>query len=261
DLQLQQKSVFVAAGSRGLGLATALEYAREGANVTIASRNPAQLKQAYETILDTVGKKVLTVQMDVAKKDEIEYAIDQAVKEYGGLDVLITNAGGPPSGGFSDFADESWELAFEQNLLSVIRLIRTALPHMRVKGAGRIVNITSTSVKEPLPGLILSNVFRSGVQALTKSLAQELASELILVNSAAPGRIHTSRIDELDKIKADKLEMNLEEVRAQREALIPLQRYGTPEEFARAVVFLGSYANTYVTGQTLLIDGGMVKSV
>ncbi|MFC5531608.1 SDR family oxidoreductase [Cohnella yongneupensis] len=260
NLGLAGKSVFVAASSKGLGKAAALEFAREGARLTIASRSLEQLEQTRDEIRAATGHEAAIVRMDVLNEEEIRRAI-QTASAGGGLDILVTNAGGPPSGTFSDMEDEDWLGGFELSLLSTIRMIREALPHMRSAGGGRIVNLASTSIKQPIEGLILSNVFRAGVQALTKSLASELASEGILINTIAPGRIATDRVNELDGKRALDRNIPIEEFQAQSASLIPLGRMGTPEEFARYVVFYGSFANTYVTGQTLVVDGGMLKGI
>ncbi|GGF93438.1 short-chain dehydrogenase [Paenibacillus albidus] len=261
DLGLANKSVFVAAASKGLGLATALEFAREGAKVVIASRNLQQLEAARQEIKEATGQEVGIVQMDVTSPEQITEAIQAAVERNGGLDVLITNAGGPPGGGFAEMEDADWSGGFDLTLMSTIRLIREALPHLRAAGGGRIVNVSSVSIKQPIQGLILSNVFRAGVNALTKSLATELAEDGILINTVAPGRIGTDRIRELDSKRADAAGVPLEQVQAEALHGIPLGRTGTPEEFGRAVVFMGSFANTYSTGQSLLVDGGSVKSL
>jgi 3-oxoacyl-[acyl-carrier protein] reductase len=261
DMGLSGKSVFVAAASKGLGKASALEFAREGANVTIASRNLDHLIQARNEILSITGKKVTIVQMDVRSKEDIQNAIQTTVSENGGLDVIVTNAGGPQSGYFTDMEDSEWVQGFELNLLSTIRLIRETLPFLQSAGRGRIVNLASSSIKQPIAGLILSNVFRAGVQSLTKSLASELAKDEILINTIAPGRIATDRITELDRQKADLRNCTIEDIENEAIEQIPLGRMGTPEEFARIVVFYGSFANTYVTGQSLLVDGGMVKAL
>lgn len=261
QMGLEGKSVFVAAASKGLGKATALAYAREGAKVTIASRNVAELEKARSEIREATGQTVSLVRMDVLSEGDIVEAIRYAAAEHGGLDVLVTNAGGPRAGVFANMSDEDWDKGYTQNLLSVVRLIRESLPYMRAAGGGRIVNLASTSVKQPIEGLILSNVFRAGVQALAKSLASELAPEGILINNVAPGRIATDRIAELDGLKAQELGVEVEEVQARNLSLIPMGRLGTPEEFARVAVFYGSFANSYITGQTVLVDGGMVKSI
>ncbi|MNJ41042.1 3-oxoacyl-[acyl-carrier-protein] reductase FabG [compost metagenome] len=261
DLRLTGKHVFVAAASKGLGKASALAFAREGAKVTIASRNVQQLQQAKQEIKEVTGQDVHITQMDVLQADDIERAIAESVALQGGLDVLVTNAGGPPAGNFTDMDDNAWQHGFELNLLSTIRLIRAALPHLERAGEGRIVNIASTSIKQPIPGLILSNVFRAGVNSLAKTLATELAPHHILINTVAPGRIATDRIMELDQHRANERKITVEQLQSQAASQIPLGRMGTPEEFAAVVVFYGSFANTYVTGQSILVDGGSVHSL
>lgn len=261
DLGLQGKSVLVTAASKGLGKASALEFAREGAKVTIASRNLDALKTAAAEIEEATGNSVQVVQLEVTDAAQIEHAVKAAAEFGGGLDVLVTNAGGPPGGTFNNFDDAAWIKAHELNLLSVIRLIRASLPYLRERGQGRIVNLTSTSIKQPILGLTLSNTYRAAVNGLTKSLSVELANDQILVNTVAPGRIATDRITELDQLKAKSRGISMEQVQQESIAQIPLGRYGSPDEFGRAVVFLGSYANTYITGQALLVDGGMVKAL
>ncbi|WP_027091792.1 SDR family oxidoreductase [Cohnella thermotolerans] len=262
DMGLRGKSVFVAAASKGLGKAIALEYAREGAKVTIASRDERQLEAARGEIAAVAGSSPFVVRMDVRSADDIRAAVRAAVREHGGLDAIVTNAGGPPQGGFEAFDDDGWQSGFELTLMSVVRLIREALPALReAADGGRIVNVASMSVKEPIRNLILSNVFRAGVNALTKSLATELAPDRILINTVAPGRIGTDRLIDLDRKRAAELGVSVEDVQRESAAQIPLGRVGTPEEFARAAVFLGSFANTYVTGQALLVDGGIVKAL
>lgn len=261
DLGLQKKVVLVMAASKGLGKAVATEYAREGARVMIAARSEASLQQAAQEIREATGGEVETCVADVSKRADIDSLMERTVERFGGLDVLVTNAGGPPGGTFDDFEDDVWERAFQSNLLNVVRLIRAALPHLRYRGGGRILNITSTSIKQPIEGLILSNTFRAGIQGLAKTLAVELAPDNILINTVAPGRIDTDRVRELDAARAQANDTTVEQVRSLHEQNIPLGRYGTPEEFAKVVVFLGSQANTYVTGSSLLIDGGMVRAL
>lgn len=259
---LRGKSVFVAAASKGLGKAIALEYAREGAKVTIASRDLAQLEAARKEIEAATGHAPFAVRLDVRDAEQIKEAVRAAAERHGGLDAIVTNAGGPPQGGFEAFDDAGWQSGFELTLMSVVRLIRESLPHLRAAAdGGRIVNVASMSVKEPIPGLVLSNVFRAGVQALTKSLSQELAPDRILINTVAPGRIGTDRLFELDRKRAEEQGVPVEEIQRASASQIPLGRVGAPEEFARAAVFLGSFANTYVTGQALLVDGGIVRGL
>lgn len=261
DLGLQGKAALVMAASQGLGKAVAEALAREGAKVMIASRNEEALRKAREEIEHRTGAEVFHMACDVTKKDDIVRTVRAVGERWGTVDVLVTNAGGPPAGRFADFTDEDWHAAFQLNLLSVVRTIREVLPYMKKQMSGRIVNIASAAFKQPIDGLILSNVFRTGIAGLSKSLSQELAEYKILINTVGPGRIATKRVEELDKKVAEQKGISFLEARKSAEAAIPLGRYGTPEEFARFVAFLASEANSYVTGQALLVDGGMVKAL
>ncbi|MFO7262525.1 MAG: 3-oxoacyl-ACP reductase [Bacillaceae bacterium G1] len=259
DLGLKDKVALVVAASKGLGMAVAKQLAQEGARVVISSRNASRIQAAAEAIQQETGASVLPLVADVGRAEEIKDLIDTVGKRYGRIDVLITNAGGPPSGKFLDFDDGDWEDAFVRNFLSVVRLIRGSLPWMT--NGGRVVALASSSVREPLPGLVLSNAMRAGVAALIKTLAEELADRGILLNTVCPGRIATDRLIELDSLRAQQTGRSVEEVRQEIEVTIPLKRYGEPAEFARVVAFLASWANTYVTGQVLLVDGGMVRAL
>lgn len=262
DLQLKEKSVIVSASSKGLGRATAEQFAKEGAHVLMASRDEEALKKSVTDIKEVSGNENVRYQIcDITKPDNIKELVETAVDWNGTVDVLINNAGGPPAGSFDSFSDEDWQRAYELNLLSFIRLIREVLPHMRRTGEGRIVNFASSSIKQTIDNLILSNTFRAGIVGLSKSLSQELASERILINTVGPGRIATDRVAELDNIRATNLGVSYDDIREQSEASIPMGRYGRPEEFAKLVVFLASGANTYITGQSLLVDGGLVKAL
>jgi 3-oxoacyl-[acyl-carrier protein] reductase len=260
DLQLQGKTALVIASSQGLGKAIAEELVNEGANVMITSRNREKLQEVQKELREWGKGKVEYVQADITKKEDIQLLVQKTIDVFGSIDILINNAGGPPAGTFDTITDEDWQYAFELNLLSYIRIIREVLPHMR-KSGGKIINIASSSIKEPIPGLILSNTFRLGIVGLTKTLAQELAKDNILINTVAPGRIATERVAFLDQVNAEKLGVTKEEIENRMKSTIPLGRYGKPEEFAKVVAFLVSEANTYMTGQSFLIDGGMVKSV
>jgi len=259
DLGLKGKVVLVTAASRGLGRAIAHRLAGEGAKVAICSRDQDRVEQTAAAIAEQTGAEVFPLMADVSRAEQVNKLIDDVVGRWGRIDVLVCNAGGPPSGTFEMFDDEVWQRAFETNLLSVVRLVRAALPYMS-KG-GKIITIASTSVKQPIHGLILSNTMRAGVAGLMKSLAEELAPRGILVNTVCPGRIATDRVQELDESRADKEGVSVEEVRRAVSSQIPLGRYGEPDEFARVVAFLVSDANTYVTGQALMVDGGMVKAL
>jgi 3-oxoacyl-[acyl-carrier protein] reductase len=260
NLKLTDKPVIVCASSSGLGRAAALEFAKEGARVMLASRREKELRQVAAEIKEQTGREAGVTVADVTKAADIERLVAETVREFGGVYTLVNNGGGPPAGTFDNFDDAAWQGAFELNLLSYVRAIRAVLPHMRKGGGGRIVNYTSSSVKAPLDNLILSNTFRTGVMGLSKTLAGELGKDGILVNVQAPGRIQTDRLNQLDGLRAAKTGMTAEQVRIDACKTIPLGRYGSPEEFAQLTVFLGSPANTYLTGQTLVLDGGMTKA-
>jgi 3-oxoacyl-[acyl-carrier protein] reductase len=260
NLQLTDRPVIVCASSAGLGRAAALEFAREGARVMLSGRREAELKAAVAQIRAETGRDAKYTVTDLTRPGDIARLVDATVAAFGGVFALVNNSGGPPAGGFDQFDDAAWQQAFELNLLSYVRTIRAVLPHMRQAGGGRIVNFTSSSVKSPLDNLILSNTFRMGVLGLTKTLASELGKDGVLLNVLGPGRIQTDRIEQLDAMRAQKTGQSVEQVRADTFKTIPLGRYGTPEEFAKLTVFLASPANTYITGQTILVDGGMVKS-
>lgn len=260
ELGLKGKVALVAASSQGLGRAIAEELVKEGASVMITSRNPDKLHKVKNELSEKGTGLVEYKACDLSNADEISQLVEETVKRFGTIDFLVNNAGGPPSGLFEQMSDEDWQKSFELNLLSHVRLIRSVLPYMRGKG-GKIVNIASSSVKEPIPGLILSNTFRLGIVGLTKTLASELAPYQILINTVAPGRISTDRVASLDQAAADKNGISVSEVEEEVKRKIPAGRYGKPSEFAAYVLFLLSDANSYVTGQTHLVDGGMVKSV
>jgi 3-oxoacyl-[acyl-carrier protein] reductase len=260
ELNLQNKTAIVAASSQGLGRAIAEQFVKEGMNVIISSRREAKLEEVASELNKTGPGKVVFQKADILNYEDIKVLIARGVEEFGGVDVLVNNAGGPPTGSFETITDEQWQTAFELNLLSYIRLVREALPHLKKQG-GRIVNIASSSIKEPIPGLLLSNTFRTGIVGLSKTLASELAPYNILVNTVAPGRIATERVAQLDDINAEKFGITREEVEQKAKQGIPLGRYGEPSEFAKVVTFLVSDANSYMTGSSFLVDGGMIKSI
>src|SRR5688572_2865388 len=252
NLGLTDKSVIVCASSAGLGKATALEFAREGARVMLCSRRETELQRAVADIKAATGQAARYTVVDVTKPADIARLVEGTVEAFGGVFALVNNSGGPPAGTFDQFDDAAWQNAYELNLLSYIRTIRAVLPHLRKGGGGRIVNFTSSSVKSPLDNLILSNTFRTGVLGLSKTLASELGKDGILINVLGPGRIQTERIEQLDSLRATKTGVSVEQIRTDTFKTIPLGRYGTPDEYAKIAVFLGSPANTYITGQTLL---------
>ena len=258
DLGLDGKTALVTAASKGLGRAIATELAREGARVVISSRDEASLADTAAEIAEETGAEVEYRAADLTSGGDIEALIRHALDRFGGIDVLVNNTGGPPTGNFADLDDEAWDVAFRQIILSLVRCVRGVLPSMRERGGGRIVNVASSSVKQPIDNLLLSKTFRAG---LAKSLALELAPDGILVNTLGPGRILTGRTESVDAGQAEAQGVSVEEIREQFATRIPLGRYGTPEEFARVAAFLASPANGYVTGQAVLVDGGMVRAL
>lgn len=259
-LDLTDKPVIVCASSAGLGRAAALEFAREGANVMLCGRREAELQAAVAEIRATAGREARYTVADLTRAEDVARLVGDTVSAFGGVFALVNNGGGPPAGTFDSFDDAAWQSAFELNLLSYIRTTRAVLPHMRAAGGGRIVNFTSSSVKSPIENLILSNTFRMGVLGMSKTLAGEVGKDGILVNVLSPGRIQTDRITQLDTIRASKAGKTMDEIRSETARTIPVGRYGEPAEMAKLCVFLASPANTYITGQTLLVDGGMVKT-
>lgn len=261
DLGLKNKSVLVLASSKGLGKAIAAEFAREGANVMITSRNEEVLEKTATEIKKETGAEVYAQVCDIRNSNQIKELVQKTVDLFGTIDILVNNSGGPRGGNFDDLDDEAWMEAFELTLLSYIRTIREVLPYMRNQQKGRIVNVASISIKQPLEGLLLSNTFRTGVNGMAKSLSQEFAKDNILINTVGPGKFATDRVIDIDQQQAKRKGVDYDQFKNKSEAAIPLGRYGEPNEFAKTVVFLASEANTYITGQSILIDGGLTKAL
>lgn len=259
DPGLKGKSVLVFASSKGLGKASAHAYAKAGANVMLTSRSLEHVKEAAEEIGHEAQGLVAYQVCDVSVKEDIEKAVKATAERFGGIDVLVCNAGGPPPGNFASVSEEDFEWAFQLTLMSVVRGIKAAYPYLKT-AQGRIVIITSSSMKEPVNGLLLSNIYRMGLVGLNKSLAHEFAPDGVLINAVGPGRIDTERVRSLDDINADKQGITADEMKSQNETAIPIGRYGQPDEFGNTVLFLGSGLNTYMTGQHFLIDGGLTKA-
>jgi len=261
DLQIEDKVFMVAASSKGLGYGIARELAKNGATVCIASRTKKEVEKAAEMLRSETGSTIHASVFDAADAESITNWITSVEKAFERIDGLVVNAGGPPPGNFDDFTDDDWGTAFNLTLMSAVRLIRGVLPAMRTGGGGAILTVTSMSVKEPVDRLLLSNVFRSGVTSLVKSLSNELASENIRVNNLLPGRINTERLQALDQNISEKTGISISEVKQKNEGNIPVGRYGTTEEFGKAGAFLLSPAASYITGVSLAVDGGSMKTV
>jgi len=263
DLGLTGKVAIVAASSGGLGKATALTLAREGALVTVNGRDAGSLARTAAEIRAGTGADVLEVVADLRDPDAAGHLVAETVAVRGRLDAVVCNAGGPPAGTFSDFADRGddvWLDAIQLNLMSTIRLSRAALPHLEATG-GSITNIVSISVKQPIPHLVLSNTARTAVIGFAKSLSAEFAPRGVRVNNVLPGSILTNRVRSLAAPRADASGRDIEDVLREEGAQIPMGRHGTPQEFANAVAFLASPAASYITGVSLLVDGGAFKGL
>ncbi|HEY7122421.1 MAG TPA: SDR family oxidoreductase [Ktedonobacterales bacterium] len=250
----------MAAASKGLGRACAVALAAEGVNVAIFARDLDALTETAREIEKT-GNRALVIQADVTNPGQIRGVVEQTVGELGRLDILVCNAGGPPPGHFAAMSEEQWHQAFELSLMSVVRMVHAALPHMRQQGGGRIINLVSTSVREPIDGLILSNAIRPGVIGLAKTLSEELGPDHITVNNIITGRIMTDRQRVLRERTAQQLGISIEEATKLAEKDIPLGRLGEPEELAAVVAFLASRQGGYVTGTSIPVDGGLMKGI
>lgn len=260
DLHLKDKKALVTGASRGLGFAAARGLTCEGCRVAINSRNVEKLSQAAREITNQCQGEVITLPGDVADPALPERLVQQVAQAFGGLDILITNAGGPPPGRFDVFDDRAWQNAIELSLMSHVRLVRAALPWLRKSPAASVLAITSMSVKQPIPNLVLSNSVRAATVGLIKSLALELGSEGIRFNSILPAWTDTERVHALMENRAKTSGTSVEEEIAKQAKDSPLGRMGTPEEFANAAVFLVSPAASYITGVMLTVDGGMYKA-
>jgi 3-oxoacyl-[acyl-carrier protein] reductase len=263
DLGLNGKVAIVAASSGGLGRATALTLAREGALVTVNGRDAGSLARTAAEIRAETGGNVLEVVADLRDPDAADRLVAETVAARGRLDIVVCNAGGPPAGTFSDVVNKGdgvWLDAIELNLMSTIRLCRAALPHLEASG-GSITNIVSISVKQPIPHLVLSNTARTAVIGFAKSLAGEFAPKGVRVNNVLPGSILTNRVRSIAAPKAAASGRAIEDIIREEGEQIPLGRHGTPQEFANAVVFLASPAASYITGASLLVDGGAFKGL
>lgn len=260
-MTLSGKCAIVCAASKGLGKAAAHALAEQGARVAICAREAPSLERAAGEIREATGALVVPILADVSRADDVERLIACAARELGAVDILITNTGGPKSGPFEAISDRDWIDSIDSIVMSAVRLCRAVIPHMRQRSGGRIIHVTSVSVKQPIDGLVLSNALRAAVTGLSRTLANELAADRILVNCIAPGYTRTDRVVHLNEAAARREGVTPESVQQRLERQIPLGRLGTPEEFGAAVAFLASPAASFITGTTLQVDGGYVKSL
>ena len=261
DLALKDKVIMVAASSKGLGFGIAEAVAREGARVSLASRTTEDIQNAASSLRDQFGVDARGYTFDARDADAIQRWRTSTLDHFGTIDGLVVNAGGPPAGTFDTFDDDAWTNAFQLTLLSAVRMIRAVLPTMKEQQSGSILTVTSTSFKEPNDVLLLSNVFRSGVVSLVKTLSRDLAPHGLRINNLAPGRMDTDRVRSLDQMAADRRGISVEQQQSAQQQALPMGRYGTIQEFGSAAAFLLSAAARYITGATLIVDGGKTRTV
>jgi 3-oxoacyl-[acyl-carrier protein] reductase len=261
DLQLKEKRVLVTGASKGLGYAVANTLAAEGAHVAINGRDEAGVKSAAEKLGRETGSQVIGLAGDVSLLDVPEKLVQQTVHAFGGLDILITNAGGPPAGTIDSLDEAAWQKGMDVCLMLHVRLIKSALPFLRKSDSPSVLTVTSFTVKQPLENLLLSNSIRTAVIGLTKSLSLELGKEGIRVNSILPGWTETERVTQLMAVRAEANHSTVEEETRKLAAAIALGRVGRPQEFANAAAFMVSPAASYITGVMLSVDGGLIKGI
>ena len=261
DMGLKGKVAVVCAASKGLGRASAAGLAAEGANLVICARSENELKATAAAIASETGVRVVPVVADMAKEADCARLIETARTEFGGIDILVTNAGGPPPGFFFDVDDDQWHADFEKTFMMVVRLIRLAVPLMRERGGGRVINIASISVKQPIENLIISNSLRAGVIGLARTLASQLGPDQITVNNVLPGTILTDRVRVTSKTRADAQGISVEETLERDAQTVPLRRIGQPDDLGALVTFLASNKAAWITGTSIQVDGGAFRGL
>lgn len=260
ELKLKGKVAIIGGSSKGLGKGCALQLAKEGSNIVLCANEIISLKKAEEELLD-LGVEVLALEVDMSNAEDNKRIVDETIKRFGKIDILINNSGGPKPGKFFDFEIEDWNKAYNDVLLYVIRMINYVVPYMKYQNSGRIINITSLSVKEPAETLVLSNVFRSGVVAMARSLTKELIKSGITINNVCPGAFKTDRAIELISMAAKNQNISAEEVENNAIKTLPLGRYQTPQELGDLVTYLCSDSARGITGTTIQIDGGIYNGL
>jgi 3-oxoacyl-[acyl-carrier protein] reductase len=261
QLGLNKKVALVAAASQGLGRAVAQELAIEGASLILCARRARELEEVADSISQQTNVSVLSVPADLTIAEDIKRVIDKGIERFGQVDILVTNTGGPPAGHFESLSRESWEHAHRLLLMSVLELTRGVLPGMKERGWGRILNVTSIAVKQPVENLILSNSLRAAVTGFARTLANEVAEFGITVNNIMPGYTLTERVEQLAQSMAEKESLTPAEIKARWEKEIPMRRLGTPGEFAALAAFLVSERASYITGSSIAVDGGWIRSL
>ena len=257
DLGLNNKIALITAASQGLGKASALSMANEGATVIICSRDKEKISKSAREIRDKSGSDVISFQADLSNEEDISKMVESIIKKYGRIDILVNNTGGPKAGFFDEINDDDWLQTFESTFLSAVRLTRHVLPSMKRNKWGRIINISSVSAKQPIDNLILSNGIRMSVHGWAKTLSNQIASENILINNVCPGFTKTERVQDLVSTQAKDLNVSEDQVMNTISSGIPAKRVGKPQELADLVTFLASEKSSYITGQSIAVDGGV----